>query len=239
MAAEIDASRAMYDAVLPTLVSAFRQLEQTVAPPTLISIGGRRAFRYVEKQPQQAIVLKLSRLVTGLQAVWTLLERGLPQEAAAIQRILDEIGSDVMFLAGPLTLGPKEAIHDAYLADFFQEEFHVADPVGSQQSRHRVPRKKIRAYVARTYRAADEPIDRAIAVAGFIEGAYSGYVHVAGAQAMDTYGGSPRRFHVEGMQGTSIVEEAAADFRNYLFRGLTDMACGANALGLDQLFREL
>jgi len=239
MQSEIEVSRAAYNDVLPRLTSGFRQFEQAVPEPQLVYVGGRRAFRYVERLPQQAIVLKLSRLVTGLEAVWALLERGLPQEAAAIQRILDEIGSDIMFLAGPLTVGKKEPIHDAYLTDFFEEEFHVSDPVGTQVPRHRVPRKKIRAYVARTYGAVDEPIDKAIAVAAFIEGAYSGYIHVAGAQAMDAYGGIPRRFHIEGMQGTPILDDAAADFRNYLFRGLTDMACGARALGLIKLFDEL
>lgn len=237
---ELTASRDLYHSLMPMIVSSFRKIEGAVPAPTLVSIGHRRAFRYVEQTPQQAIVLKLSRLVTGLQAVWALLEKGLTQEAAAVQRILDEIGSDVLFLAGPLTIGTHEPTHDQYLADFFQEEFDADDPVTSQKPRHRVPRKKIRAYVARTYRDPDDAaVDRAVAVSAFIESAYSGFIHVAGAHTMDIYGGNPRRFHVEGMLGTSVLEEAAADYRNYLFRGLTDLACGAYALGLSALYEEL
>jgi hypothetical protein len=239
METELEKSRALYETVMPQLVRAFRQLEAAVPPPSLVRVGSRTAFRYTQQLPQQAIVLKLARLTTGLQAVWVLLDRGLTQEAAAIQRILDEIGSDVLFLAGPLTVGDHESAHDQYLSDFFQEEFDADDPIGSQKPRNRVPRKKIRAYVARTYRQAGDPVDRAVEVAAFIESAYSGFVHAAGAQAMDIYGGNPPRFQIEGLRATSVLEEAAADYRNYLFRALTDMACGANALGLDAVFTQL
>lgn len=183
--------------------------------------------------------MKLARIVTGVQAAWGAINQGFTQEGAALQRILDELGSDLQFLAGPLTMGKQEEIHDRFLADFFQEEFEDGkSPVDSSQKRNRVPRKKIRAYNARTF-TPEEATDRVVAVQETIDNMYSGFVHGAGPHIMDLYGGTPPHFHVEGMGGTSRQEDAAADFRNYLHRAMMDASVAARALGDEELSVEL
>ena len=228
----------MYHAVAPMLLAAFDGLQHSVPPPALTQVGARSAFRFKEQTLQQAIVLKLARLTTGVQSAWLLLEAGFTQEAGAIERILDEVGSDILFLAGPLTMGVREPSHDKYILEFFQEEFGGEDPVATRTPRDRVRRQKIRAYNARTY-SPHEPTDRVVAVLGTIDDTYSGFVHAAGVHTMDTYGGDPLQFHVRGMLDTSRGEDAMRDFRNYLHRALADTAVAAKALGDDKLFSDL
>ena len=193
-------------------------------------VNGEDRYRYAEKTPQQAIVLKLARVTTGIQATWAVLCAGFTQEAAALQRILDETGSDISFLAGPLTIGQHESAHDKFLLEFFQEEFDEGKtPIQSTQKRDRVPRKKIRAYNARTYTAPDQ-VDEASAVLSTIDSVYSGYIHSAGIHTMDTYGGAPPRFHVQPQFGTDLLDAAFADFRNHLFRAITHLAIAGFAL---------
>jgi hypothetical protein len=221
---------------LPKLKAAFALIERTVPPPRLVTMNGHLVYRFTERTAQQAIVLKLARVVTGLQAVWAVLHAGLTQEAAALQRILDELGSDIMFLAGPLTIGQREKVHDDFLTEFYQEEFDEGrTPVEATQKRHRVPRRKIRAYNARTY-TADGTISQASAVLATVDSAYSGFVHAASVHPMDLYGGRPARFHVEGMYLTSRLDDSFEDFQNYVFRALTDAAVAARAVGEEDVF---
>lgn len=236
---EIAISSEMYSRVLPEVVDAFHILEQCVPAPALAHVNGHRSYRFQEKSLEQAIVLKLARLVTGLQATWAVLNSGFPQEAAALQRILDELGADIMFLAGPLTVGAHEDAHDRFLKDFYQEEFDEGrTPIESTQKRDRLPRKKVRAYIARTY-TAEGPVSDASAVFETIDSTYSGFIHAASVHIMDTYGGSPPRFQIEPMYLTSRLDDAFVDFRNYLLRSLTDVGFASYALKQRHIFDKM
>ena len=83
-----------------------------------------------------------------------MLQNGLVLDAGATMRAMDELDSDIMFIAGPLVFQhAREPRHAEYLAEFFQEEFDHPDPLQATQRRNRVSRRDIRAYVARTYYA--------------------------------------------------------------------------------------
>ncbi|MDC9826025.1 hypothetical protein PRN20_19995 [Devosia sp. ZB163] len=239
MTRELETSRAMYEQVRTELLFGFPILEATVPAPRATTLRRQRTFRYLERSLQQAIVVKLARLVTGVQATWHLLVGGFSQEAGAIQRILDQLDSDISFLSGPLIGGKREPIHDRYLKEFFQEEFDGADPVVSRLARDRVPRAKIRAYNVRTFSDPDDNTQRILDVLAFVEGAYSGFIHSAGAHAMDTFDATSGRFLIQGMHGTPFLDDSFVDFRNYLHRSLVAMATAAIALRQRKLFEHL
>lgn len=48
---------------------------------------------------------------------------------------------------------------------------------------------------------------------------------------MDTYGGSPPRFHTQGMLGTPRIEEHRHDLWNYMYRSFLSHIMIAKALG--------
>jgi hypothetical protein len=227
----------MYGYIWPELVGCFRRLEEVVPPPREVPYRDGWTYRFVERLPQQAILAKLSRVASGIRAERALLGAGCFQEASALQRILDELDSDIMFLSGPLIFGTKEPAHDEYLADFFQEEFDEGKTaLESEQKRRRVPRRKIRAYNARMFMGAKDEVHHTSAVLETIDNAYSGFIHAAAVHALDSYGGDPPHFHIEGLMGTSRLDDCWADFRNYLHRGLLAGATAAKALGEEATF---
>jgi hypothetical protein len=85
--------------ILQVLERTFRLLERRVPPPKRRVGKDGFVFRCVECTIHQAIVQKLARIISGLYAIQTLLEKGLFQEQGVIQRTIDEIQEDVIFLS--------------------------------------------------------------------------------------------------------------------------------------------
>jgi len=188
--------------------------------------------------PGQAIVQKLARLPSGLRAAQLLLESGYFQEQAALQRLIDEIGEDVIFLSIPLIYGGEQPIHAEYLKAFFAEEFDSSTGLPTAQDRPMVRRKKIRAYIAQSPIGGDDPSGH-IGAARTLSKTYSGYVHAASPQIMDMYGGNPPRFHTTGMLGTHLEPDHRQDIANYYYRSVTTFTVAARALGHQPLFDRL
>ena len=139
--------RLLTEKTLDILDDAFHKLECQVPAPQWVQRNNGGTFRYSEKTVQQAIILKLARMVSGLRTARLLLENGFIQEQAAIQRILGEIAEDILFLVCALTIDELTTLHQRYLDAFYKEEFDDEDdPVTSEQKRAMVPRSKIQAY---------------------------------------------------------------------------------------------
>ena len=86
----------VYEQVLTYMERIVDDLARRVPQPQFVEKFG--AFRHVEKSICQAIVQKLARMVSTLHAARLLCNHGFVQEQAALQRILDEIQEDVLFL---------------------------------------------------------------------------------------------------------------------------------------------
>jgi hypothetical protein len=229
----------IFNTVVSNIANTFSELSSTLPPPVSRKHGDGYVYRFSRQGFEEAIVLKLARSVTLLQSGKLLLDHGFLQEVGAIQRSLDEVDGDILFLCGPLIFGVKEPAHAQYLHEFFSEEFDKPeDPLGSTQRRHRVRRSKIRAYNARVY-GGGVAVERAIRVFETIDNAYSGFVHAASVHTMDMYYGDPPTFHIYGMKGTSRHRDSENDFKNYIYRSLTSTACAAKAFGREPLFQLL
>ncbi len=199
---------------------AFEVLEKKVPAPQYIKRKRRFVYRYVERSIQQAIILKLVRVVSGLRTTLLLLRNGYVQEQAAMQRLIDELQEDVTFLVYALTVDKLTPLHQRFLDAFFEEEFNDNDdPLASKQRRPMIQRRKIRAYLTSVKMPRLNP-SIANEVSRTISKTYSGYVHAAAPHIMEMYGGNPPKFHLAGMLGTPRIEEHADDFWNYFYRGL-------------------
>ncbi|MBY3238432.1 hypothetical protein [Rhizobium laguerreae] len=213
------------------------EMQQVVPQPRFVtSEVGHRGHRFVEQLPQQALLLKAVRILSAIHTLKLTIDAGLLLDAGASMRILDEIGSEVQFLAAPyLTNAGREAIHDEFLTEFFQEEFDHSDVLKSSQKRHRVSRKKIRAYVVRAYRQEDASTHTD--VLRLIDNTFSGFVHGAAAHIMDTYDG--KRFSVPAPGDHASLLDFRDQFSIYLHRALMDFAFAAKALGCEAIFARL
>lgn len=217
------------------MTTALRRLEGSITPPQMVSIRNSFVFRYANKGILEAIIQKLARSISGLNAVSVLLRTGFVQEVGILFRTLDEIHEDIIFLATAETNDARTDRHEKYLEAFY------ADPVFSRPDGSMdmakpdlVPRRKIRAH---TMSVLGEGVNtsQALAASEAVGTAYSGYVHANSESIMDMYGGDPACFHVDGMLNTPRIAAYARDASNYVYRGLMGTITAAKAFGDAQL----
>lgn len=222
---------------------AFRRMEASLAPPERVPHRESFVFRYKNKGIHEALIQKLARYISGLNAVAVLLNTGYVQEAGVLFRTLDEIQEDIFFLASAETNGAHTDRHTQYLEAFYAEAV-FSRPEGSLDipKPNLVSRKKIRAHTMKTLGKGIN-VSKTLAADEGVGTAYSGYVHAASENIMDMCGGDPPHFHIEGMRGTPRVTEWARDAENYVYRGLMATIVVAKAFGdaplVDELYKFL
>jgi hypothetical protein len=231
--------RAIFLESITVLSNAFRRLEAQAPAPTLVPLGEHYVFRFVEQTLEQALLLKMARVITGLKAVDALLAKGLLQEMAAMCRILDELCEDISFLTAALTNDEITELHSRYLQGFWAEEFTSPErPLARHQKPDAPRRNKVVAYIQRVFNPSENQ-SRMSDVQQAISSTYSGYIHAAAPQVMDMYGGDPPRFHIEGMLRTPLMEDHVYDAWNYHYRAVIAAICVARAFGDSDLSRIL
>ena len=221
------------------MTRAFRQFEQSLPPPQTIAHRDSFVFRYANKGIHEALVQKLARLISGLNAVSVLMCAGYVQEAGVLFRTLDEIQEDIFFLSTSETNAARTERHDQYLQAFYAEAI-FSRPEGSIDipKPNMLSRKKIRAHTMNTL-GKGVNISQALAAGESVGTAYSGYVHAASENIMDMYGGDPPHFHIGGMTGTPRISACEQDAENYVHRGLITTIVVAKAFGSGALVEQL
>ncbi|WP_444931516.1 hypothetical protein ACJJIF_06990 [Microbulbifer sp. SSSA002] len=216
------------------LEQCFHALEKPLPAPVLKKLGESPVLRYLEAHQglELAIVQKLARYISGLNAALLLLDSGYTQELGVIFRTLDEFQEDIVFLALPIVGGIERGeAHKKYLADFFQEEFdNPNNPILSTQKREAVSRKKIRAVIANSGKNNLNPHDSR-ELSRTISQTYGGYVHGASCHICEMIGGDPLHYYLSGMAGTPRQVEFAYNYWDYAYRGLISVVLAAKALG--------
>jgi hypothetical protein len=86
----------VFNRLMAELEGAFRRLEEQVPPPVKESYKDGFILRYVEQTPQQAMLQKFARLISGLHSIRLLLVNGFLQEMGVIQRTLDDFEEDII-----------------------------------------------------------------------------------------------------------------------------------------------
>ena len=72
------------------MTEALRRLESAIEPPQQVPVRTSFVFRYANNGIREAIVQKLARSISGLNAVFVLLRTGYVQEVGVLLRTLDE-----------------------------------------------------------------------------------------------------------------------------------------------------
>ena len=229
----------LYQLVLSAIEQAFPEIAGAVPAPVMTVRNSLTVFRYEDQTVEQALVLKLARTNSGLNAAIILLISGYIQELRAHYRMLDEFGEDVVFLGDVIVTGEVTPLQERYLIDFWAEEFDVdGNPLQSSQKRDRIGRDKIQAAIARQEVSPVNPSDGQ-AVHRTLVKTNSGYIHGASPHIMELYGGEPGRFHLTGMAGTPVMNFALKEAGNYIYRGLLMNNHVAMLLGCETAEREL
>jgi hypothetical protein len=221
---------------LKTLEHALLLLSRAVPSPKLIDVSENfPGWRYLEQLPQQAIVIKLARLLSALHAAKVLLDAGLVLDVGASKRIIDEITEDVIFISSAVRKEDQDPKHIKFLREFWQEEFDPeAEPELKNLARDRLPRNKVRANNSkllggdfRTH--AQEVIDKT----------YSGYVHGASGHTMEIFGGRDFKFNFTHMKNTPPWNSQQNEMPNYFHRAICTFGIAADVIGDANLFSDL
>lgn len=229
----------LYNDALDMMSQSFITLYRKVGNPELQSMGKGTVYRYKDKTIHQAIVQKLVRVVTGLQAISLLNKSGLLQEQAALQRTLDEFKEDIAFLCFGIIFNEITDLHKEYLAAFYEEEFdNTESAIASTQKRPMIPRRKIRAFNSKD-RGAGYDQSSTIEVTRTISKVYSSYVHGASPQLMELYYGNPPHFHLSGCTDSPLYEHHIDDLLNYYYRAILSFAFAGKAFGEEALFNKI
>jgi len=214
------------------LVKCFDEMEKPIPSPVPTKIGSGFALRYNIHRLEIAIIQKLARYISGLNASLLLLEAGYTQEIGALFRTLDEFHEDIIFLALPIVCGIEATdTHKKYLEQFFQEELdNPENAILSTQKREPIPRKKIRAVIASSEKNPLNPYDSQ-ELSRTISQAYSGYVHGASCHICEMILGEHLRYHLSGMPGTYRQREFIYNYWDYAYRGLITTVLAAKVFG--------
>jgi hypothetical protein len=180
--------------------------------------------RHVEGQTDLlASHLKCVRAVAALNSALLLLDHGQIQDVYALCRIVDEQQEDVMFLSTPLGEGGRASEdQERFVDEFYQEE--LRDDVALLEAlveRDRVPRKKIRAALARIPLPNANPSDTG-ATTRMLFNSFSGFVHGAYVHIMEQFDGL--RYRTKPSEHPR-AEECADALTSYVYR-----ACGAGVV---------
>lgn len=218
----------VFDRVMSELEEAFRRLENQVPPPVKEAYKDGFVLRYVEKTPQQAMLQKFARIISGLHSVRLLLESGFLQEMGVIQRTLDDFEEDILFVTLAVANDDMTDHHRHYFEYHWMEERREADA-----KRGQVPRKHIRAYVAKY--CGDDP-SSLISAGRTIYKGYSGFVHGSGEAIIDMCTTDPPSYLLGGMLESPLYSDHKADLWNYMYRGLVASTFMARLFGDEALW---
>ena len=188
----------------------FRVAERRTPPPQWVPWEGHYKWRYVEKLPQQALLQKLARQITGLKSLSIMLSAGFLQEVGVLFRVLDEISEDVSFISLGLIHSDWTENHRRYLEYFWRESDADGPPT--------IQRKKIRAFVNRRGGLSDpSSADR---VGREIHQAYSDYIHARSAPIMAMVKGPPPNFFLDGIRDPIPRFAYEEQVPSYFYRAL-------------------
>ncbi len=222
---------ALFQDMLDVMEVAFRDFEAALPKAKKVHKERGWVYGFESQHIHHALVQKLARIQSALRAAHILLRNGYIMEQAILCRAIHETNEDILFLVYAVTNDEVTPLHERYLKAFWEEEFDdFDDPVGSTQKREMIPRKKIQAYLAKIESKDLDP-SRSVALSRTLSKAYSGFVHGASPQIMESYGGDPPSFHTQGMLGTPRIQEYTDDLWNYMYRGFLSHIFVAKAFG--------
>ena len=228
-----------YDRVLDTMDEGLLVFMGKVPKPQKKPFGNHFVYHYAEKRIDQAIILKLVRLVSGLRAIRLLKEGGFIQEQMSLQRMIDEIVESIEFLCHAFLKNDITDLHKKYLEAFYQEI-----DIESPRNRSSIPRSKLRRYIADMDRelykiGENKEIEGNGSHERTITRIYSDVLHAAARPIMDLYYGGTQEFHTKGVVGTPRHEEQIQEFKHYLFRGIENFRFASLAFREHDIFQKL
>jgi len=184
----------------------------SLLPPIFYHSGQEHSgYRYGKPGVRQFCLLKAVRAVSALNAMIALARGGFAQEIGVLVRTLVECTTHIEFVLDALdqndVLAPDV---DKHVQDFFADfARNSSADFKRAQIRQGIVHERLGATLDNIAQQTGHADQRAPAERAYsnVYLAYSNYVHAKYPEVMDLYGGTPGRFHLDGMRGTPKDEE--------------------------------
>ena len=205
----------------------FQELAQLLPPVTPVRVGVELQPRFAERLPEQAILLKVARQISVTSFILRAVESGNLHEQAILQRIADEAGEDVTFLAMGMRSGLNKT-HRKFLAGFWNEDF-VDDGTGPKFTyTPQVPRKEIRQYIEKNCNSLG--VEGRESAARTLYGVMSGYVHGSAGYALELFDKRNHRFRLTGAFDRAQQLPYLMNAVNYPYRAVMSVVHADHAI---------
>lgn len=215
------------------------QLVRSVPPPKLVSLPQGPSYRYVEKRASQAMVLLLTKCLSGIRAAALLIEAGHVQESGMVLRTVDENSDTVDFLVFASAESEEPRILRRYLDSFFAEEIAHEQYAAKTKVKGRdiVSRRDIANYLS-SHRLSGGDQFSGTNAAMAVHYMLSGFVHGSASHAFDLYDPRIGAFETTGTRSRMLMEDHAYDFVNYIYRTILAFAFASSARDLTDIGEE-
>jgi hypothetical protein len=184
----------------------------SLSPPIFYQSGQvHYGYRYGKPGVQHFCLLKAVRAVSALNAMIALARGGFAQEIGVLVRTLVECTTHIEFVLDALDENDVLATDvEKYVQNFFADfaRNSSADFKRAQVRQGAVHERlgvTLDNFAQWTGHAEQRPPAERTYSNVYL--AFSNYVHAKYPEVMDLYGGTPGRFHLEGMRGTPKDEE--------------------------------
>lgn len=200
-----------------------RHMDRTIADllpllsdPRIERFGDGNIVRFLEKDSQHAIVLKLVQLTSNLRAGWLLINHGFVYEWSVIQRLLDETIENIHVFFYENQADNQSTLHERLLNEFYTEDL---DDKGNLRGERiaSVPRGEIREFVSGSHKDINKRRRKEMPLLNKenVRGLYhygSGYIHGRAAPIMSLYDRKRNQFRTDGLDDEGRLCLARKDF---------------------------
>lgn len=236
----------VWDERLKILENAIEILEEAVdifhsklGNPAFISEVGKERFEYKNPSSLHFQFLKAVRIVSGLNAIGCLFEKGYTQEIGVLTRTIYDFIDEINYVqetheTGNLTAGQKKIVDD-----FFSSRLKTAKELLSESGKRAwVTKREIITSMKRIFGRFCNPerIQKLLEVTHHV---YSGYVHGYYAHIMElcegnisVYGNIKTKFRLRGSLDTPHIEGCRDAFAGLIHRSLNTFGLLAMNLNL-------
>jgi len=237
-----DDKRKILNSAVSLLENAMPIFHAKLGQPHFINEEGRERFEYTEHTSLHFQFLKAVRIISGLNAIMCLLEKGYTQEIGVLTRTIYDFIDEIEYVREAHCTGKPTAGQQKIIDDFFQSTLQTGEELMEKPDKQsRVTKREIIASMGRLARDFCNP-DRMQKLNQATHSLYSRYVHGAYSTIMtlcegcgDLYGNIKARFRLKGMLDTPQIHSYRYMVAGLIHRSLNEFGFLALDFGFTDL----
>jgi hypothetical protein len=179
-------------------------LSSQLEAPVFFRSADEAGFRFRNPDYRHFVLLRVCRMVSGLNAALALARSGYPQEIGVILRTVIEYFTQVEYVLLHRDPTGKPVGNAAeFTTDYFRDDRRTGPT--AQSKRVKLNQKDVHNAVGRSldeFTPKDIHQRTASQLMSHVYLVFSNYVHGRYPESMDLFGGRPGHFHLRGMRGT-------------------------------------